>query len=745
MTTTNPPARVALALLALGLVWTLGTRAADAVPVTERFVRLEAAGSVLTLDRDAGYALSSWIDYSGLARQLLVPGKSGLVGLGFTRAGDTSGELWRVASTQAESSTCELRTDATGTTASIHFNRLGGKDIHAICTVSVRGGLVSFRVEVTGREALVLEELQCPVVEVAAPLGRSLDDTCYGSTHGHPPGHGLWDAEAYNRQLADLRQACDRVAPGSVLCQEQPQELFLRHFQLFDYRESLTASTRPEVELASVFAYLYHDVVPLFANGEGVGHDPLRTGWGLVNGEIPIFFPTSLTLAGQPLVGNGGFEDWRGTALLGWLGQDGRPDRDVVHGGRTALRLGGAPGGALQAKVLLRVDGTELTAGRVYRLRLWLRTQAADAATEQVNLTAYDQPPDADYHLWKALGRWVIQLHPSAEWQERRVEFTVPAGAQTVDLMLRGQPGGTAWFDDLILEERSADGTWREVCQVESGAMALLRQWVPLLCAAESRPFLLHGRMLRPPPMRTETTSFSYSRKLADPQPKIMVQVYNDLLSPQGAWNASLPADASDWQRLEIGFSLPPGATQLHLFLPLDVQGTFWFDDVRLEQSGAAGNRLANGSFEAWPPAAAMPDGWTFWSRDAACRTADVVSREGTGAHEGQTALRLIFATPAPGVQFKQQIDIHAAGIEPDRPCTLSLWVRSTGAVRADSEKLTRTAPAVLHNRFQAPDGREALVLANVTAAPRLATVEWRGKEMPVSLRPWEAKLELLP
>jgi hypothetical protein len=53
-----------------------------------------------------------------------------------------------------------------------------------------------------------------------------------------------------------------------------------------------------------------------------------------------------------------------------------------------------------------------------------------------------------------------------------------------------------------------------------------------------------------------------------------------------------------------------------------------------------------------------------------------------------------------------------------------------------------RTMPAVLHNAFQASDGRDAMVLANATREPQTAMLLWKGRELRLQLKPGEIRLE---
>jgi hypothetical protein len=49
--------------------------------------------------------------------------------------------------------------------------------------------------------------------------------------------------------------------------------------------------------------------------------------------------------------------------------------------------------------------------------------------------------------------------------------------------------------------------------------------------------------------------------------------------------------------------------------------------------------------------------------------------------------------------------------------------------------------PAVLHNAFQAPDGRQAVVIVNATSDPRHARLTWRGEIHDLTLAAWEVRL----
>jgi hypothetical protein len=52
-----------------------------------------------------------------------------------------------------------------------------------------------------------------------------------------------------------------------------------------------------------------------------------------------------------------------------------------------------------------------------------------------------------------------------------------------------------------------------------------------------------------------------------------------------------------------------------------------------------------------------------------------------------------------------------------------------------------RNLPPVLHNAFEAPDGTQAVVLANWTLKPQSVKLAWKGRTQALDLRPAEVRL----
>ena len=51
------------------------------------------------------------------------------------------------------------------------------------------------------------------------------------------------------------------------------------------------------------------------------------------------------------------------------------------------------------------------------------------------------------------------------------------------------------------------------------------------------------------------------------------------------------------------------------------------------------------------------------------------------------------------------------------------------------------TLPAILHNAFRAPDGSEAVVVANGTSTKQAGKLAWKGKTTVLELAPQEVQL----
>ena len=193
-------------------------------------------------------------------------------------------------------------------------------------------------------------ELGCDMVQVDQVVGGLApgNGECFSTEHGHPPGPGVWDAEAFEAQLRSLAAECRRVQPEAVLSIEEPQELFNHLIGIQDYRDAQSRRwpQLPGMTHASVFGYLYHEFLPVFQSNPQRG-DQRGLAYCAVTGQIPHWVPHWPVTPSPALVG-GGFEqcaqldiEWylRGDLEAGCYtrGQGANGAGDAVAMARTAI------------------------------------------------------------------------------------------------------------------------------------------------------------------------------------------------------------------------------------------------------------------------------------------------------------------------------------------------------------------------------------------------------------------------
>lgn len=407
--------------------------------------------------------------------------------------------------------------------------------------------------------------LGAEVVQIDQAVGGNFPP-CYSPTHPHPAGPGLWATEAFRRQLQTMTRACRAVEPESVVGFEQPNEWFLQDVGIQDYRDCDVIWSGQEP--ASVFAYLYHEYMPILfqSNRPQTGHDPLAIAWCLVQGQMPHFAPR-IGLGAGPMVVDGGFEQAtdEGPVEFGrtlmfpgdrWYSGETGIDRTVYHGGQASLKLFNVqPGGGVLAAQNYEV-GETFRPGRNYRLSVWMRTSQV-------------APPNGV--LLKALGpgmtlleSWQIPYPANQpEWTRRHVDFSMPDGTCTLRVMLAFDGAGAVWLDDLAIEEVRPDGT---VAKVERSQKPtdheLMRQWLELYQGAGQR-YLLLGKMLRPPHLDAVATVQVGTRRF----PAVL---HNAFRAPDGAegvvlvnWTTKPQAVSFAWQGRTRSIRLSPGQVRL--------------------------------------------------------------------------------------------------------------------------------------------------------------------------------------
>jgi len=574
---------------------------------------------------------------------------------------------------------------------------------------------------------------------------------CFSPDHGHPPGHGLWDAEAYHAQMRALRERCDRLGPGTVFSQESPQELFVQDFGLFDYRHArANVNVKPWDRVpkahAAVFPYLYNEFVPVFhipSHSEPVA---VILAHGIVSGEIPSFKPGQVEFPGDPMVRNGRFGTWT-DAPVDWRIWRSHPqgtatasrDTGASAAGECSLRLDGRQDDeSVQAYQCIPVDGTALSVGGAYRVRL--RMRAAELAGKAgLDVEALDSP---DWQVWKRLGTWTVNAPTVPGWAESAVELTVPAGTQVLRLVLRLSGRGTVWFDGVRLEGVRADGSVEEMVRPGNAVFRMLQQWAQLAAAGAGR-YVMQGTMLHPPPLRVGMARCFVSAPQAS---ALSFQVYaleKDHSRSGGYASCPLTIAPGDgrWEQKSLELSLKPGAAELHVPLDLRQQGELLFDDFELTEVGTTGNVMRNAGFEQWPDPLAPPPGWQRIEEYQGRRFTGSFRREAQDTHSGAFAIRLVNAAESDEVHVKQVLPVDGAGLVAGKTYRVRFWVKVRHVARWRPVRVEQEFPAILHNAFRAPDGHEAVLLVNATDRPQAGALTWGGTQAELALSPWEVRL----
>ena len=572
-------------------------------------------------------------------------------------------------------------------------------------------------------------------------------EVCYSRAHGHPPGHGLWETEAVYDQLRSLRAQLPGFAIAGF---EQPQELFIQQccLQFYNGSRPWTTARLPGHEPAPVIDYLYHEFLPLYSHSGGTWERLESVAYSLVNGNVLQYRPSMHGLPGEPMLAGGGFEEWNDDHTpVHWqnmkvaMGQLWRytgiasKDAECRHNGKSSLRLEGDERGAVVVRRQMRALSKEVCAGKTYRLRAWLKATAAvkEAVVVRVSDWAY-----------KSRGPWRIDIPEPTDWVERQLEFTMGDHARSVEICLGiDAQKATVWFDDIVLEEITPAGEAKEARWTETPQNRILRQWVRLF-SGEGRPYLLMGKMLRPPRLLTEkvTCSFPQSRKT-----RLTRRIPIHFVDAEGKifHSAYIPIGASDvprWERREATFTVPERAKRATVFLYLQGKGKLWFDDLEVVEVGKEGNRLLNGGFEAWAQTSDLPSGWQSPSSKPAYGAASTNKPRPDRAqtHGGKLALHLVNGRDGEWSEANQTLPVDGQTLSVGKSYRLSLWLKAQG-MNLWRREARDDIPAIFHNAFRAPDGSEAVVLVNVTDRPQTGRLTWAGREIELSLSPWETRL----
>ncbi len=353
------------------------------------------------------------------------------------------------------------------------------------------------------RNCVTLMQLGCDMVQVDQVVGGRApgEGACFSTEHAHPPGPGVWDAEAFADQLRSLAAECRRVQPEALLSIEEPQELYNHLIAVQDYRDAQSRrwTSVPGMTHASVFGYLYHEYLPVFQSNPARG-DLKMLAYCAVTGQIPHWVP-HWPVTPSPALLNGEFEEWTEDVPTGWqrvsgwkeTKYEGRCYRDdsVKFQGESSLRLeNGLDSDIVQVSQNVSVGPGHLEPGHTYRLRARMKVESL-ANPGAINLAALTPKLGSK-------GTWRVPFPAPGDWTEGSAEFTMPADATFLRIMIQATGPCRLWVDDVTLEEK-IDGRWAPLLKPGTPPEHdFVEQWVRLF-HGEGQPYLMLGTMLHPP------------------------------------------------------------------------------------------------------------------------------------------------------------------------------------------------------------------------------------------------------
>ena len=353
---------------------------------------------------------------------------------------------------------------------------------------------------------LPLARLGVEIIQADQTVGGAFP-SCWSRKHGHEFGEGLWKKECFYRQMVTMRETMRTCEPDSVVCFEEPCELYNDVVGIQDYR---TCEARSD-EWASVFNYIYHEYLPCFQSNPR-RYDRVWQSHAAADGQMPFLTPSRSDLRTDfPALDDCGFErpDKDGKRFLAW---EARPkhiiDRDVKHGGESSLRMEYAQfeGEANQCSQNIYVQGrSEFAPGTKLRLSAWLKSERGHAGC---------------YIGWGTFTRAVKNLAsgkalrfpaPEEGWKQVSGEMTMPKGeASFIRVMINATAkDARVWVDDMKFEAQQKDGSWKEVILSARGDYdTFMKQWITIY-HGPARKWLAYGRQIRPPVVFVDSQPFS--------------------------------------------------------------------------------------------------------------------------------------------------------------------------------------------------------------------------------------------
>ena len=166
------------------------------------------------------------------------------------------------------------------------------------------------------------------------------------------------------------------------------------------------------------------------------------------------------------------------------------------------------------------------------------------------------------------------------------------------------------------------------------------------------------------------------------------------------------PAAGAGWQKVAADFTVPAGVERLRIMINVVGTARVWADDLALDEI--------------------LPDGST--------KTV-IFSGSSPVAKFMQRWVALYHGEGRPWLEFGRMLH------PPQLTCATTTYQALSRGKKETAVRTPRALPAVLHNAFRAPDGTEAVVLANPTLEAQHVTLTWHGRAQELDLPPADALL----
>jgi len=288
---------------------------------------------------------------------------------------------------------------------------------------------------------------------------------CWSRSHRHPPGEGRWKTEVARRQLVGMAEAIGRVHGAGGATYEEPNEQ-MHDLMAIQLLRDANAKNR---NWASLYGYIYHEYIPMFQPY------PARAvlrwmAYSAAEGHMPRIVPSKADFERGGLAMKKDF-------LAGQFGGEGT---NKFHVGKN-----------------ISVEDKLFTPGTRLRITAQCRTVARPAGRSTLLM---------HYGVYttglKALARGAIDFpkKPADCMTTLVSEFTMPEGpAAMLRIMLNADSEARGEVGDMKLEVVNPDGSTAPAELKGSRWLhGYIRRWVELH-HGEGRPWLAHGRRIRPP------------------------------------------------------------------------------------------------------------------------------------------------------------------------------------------------------------------------------------------------------